>query len=57
MISYVTGMALLAIGCLMAIPVVVNLPDSWVGGVLALALLVTGVVLLRRGAVRRREPQ
>jgi hypothetical protein len=45
MTSYIAGIALMLIGCLMAIPVVVNLPDSWFGAVLALAMLAIGAAL------------
>jgi len=46
------GCVVLAVGLFMAIPVAVNLPDSWVGGVVALVLFVIGVNIVRRSVQR-----
>jgi len=39
-----TGMLVAAV--LVAVPVVINLPRSWLGGVIVLALAANGIILL-----------
>lgn len=51
------GVGLIAIGLFVLIPVAVNLPDSWVGGILAIALLILGGIAIGRGIVSRRKEQ
>lgn len=43
------GVAALLLACLMVLPVAVNLPASWFGAVLAIAIAVGGIALLYRG--------
>jgi len=52
----VAGCAVLAVALFMAVPVAINLPDSWAGGVFALILFVIGVTIIRR-SVRRGRPE
>jgi len=40
------GIGMLAVAALVAIPVAINLPESWLGGVIVLALAGNGIVLL-----------
>jgi len=58
------GIALIAAALLIAVPVAVNLPESWVGAVLVLALGGIGVALVvshvrlgHRGARRQRSSE
>lgn len=40
------GIGMLVAAAAVAVPVVVNLPESWLGGVIVLALAANGIVLL-----------
>ena len=40
------GIGMLVAAAAVAIPVAVNLPESWLGGVIVLALAANGIVLL-----------
>jgi hypothetical protein len=51
------GVALIAVGLFLLIPVAVNLPDSWLGGVLAIALLIVGGIAIGRGIISSRKKQ
>ena len=49
------GVGFIAVGLFILIPVAVNLPDSWVGGVLAVALFIIGGVAIGRGVATNRK--
>jgi hypothetical protein len=49
------GVGLVAVGLFVLIPVAVNLPDSWEGAVLAIALLILGGIAIGRGIVSSRK--
>ena len=40
------GIGMLVVAAAVAVPVVLNLPESWLGGVIVLALAGNGIVLL-----------
>jgi len=44
--THAIGIGMLVAAAAVAVPVVVNLPDSWLGGVIVLALAGNGIVLL-----------
>ena len=44
------GIGMIVVAVIVAIPVVLNLPQSWLGGVIVLALAGNGIVLLVNGA-------
>ena len=52
----IAGCGVLAVALFMAVPVAVNLPSSWVGGVIALILFVIGITIVRR-SVRRGDSE
>jgi len=52
----IAGSMILALALFMVVPVAANLPDSWPGGVLALALVAIGITIIRR-SVRRERPE
>lgn len=51
----IAGIALVLVGLFVLVPVAVNLPDSWVGALLAIALLTIGIVFIRRGVMNWRK--
>ena len=53
--GFVAGWVVLAIGLFIVIPVAVNLPDSWPGGVFALVFVVIGIVMIKRSVWRERS--
>ena len=55
MTNTLLGVVLIAAGLFVLIPVAVNFLDSWVGGVLAIALLITGGIAIGRGIVSSRK--
>ena len=40
------GIGMLVVAGVVAVPVVLNLPEAWLGGVIVLALAANGVVLI-----------
>jgi uncharacterized membrane protein YfcA len=50
----IAGGLCVLLGLFVAIPVAVNLPESWFGGALAIALLAVGVALIY-GSVQNRK--
>ena len=55
-IGVLAGCVVLAVALFLVLPVAVNLPDSWVGGVFALILFGIGATMIRR-SVRRGHPE
>ncbi len=49
------GIAFVALGLFMVIPVAVNLPDSWFGALLAILVTAIGVGLIWRGSKGRKS--
>jgi hypothetical protein len=49
---FLFGLAWVVLALLMVLPVVVNLPDSWFGAVLAFAVMVLGISLMYYGGQR-----
>ena len=49
------GAGMLVGAVLVAVPVIINLPRSWLGGVIVLALAGNGIVLLVMAA-KKKEP-
>jgi hypothetical protein len=53
--NYILGIVLILFAVLIALPVIVNLPESWFGAVLVIAMLGTGAYLVWRGAAQSRK--
>jgi hypothetical protein len=52
----VLGVTLLLAALILALPVGVNLPDSWPGAAIIALLLISGALLIYRGMHRAKEP-
>ncbi|QJR09263.1 hypothetical protein DSM104443_00300 [Usitatibacter rugosus] len=44
------GIGMLVVAAVVAVPVVLNLPEAWLGGVIVLALAANGIVLIVNAA-------
>jgi membrane protease YdiL (CAAX protease family) len=51
---FALGAVFVLAGLFVMVPVVVNLPDAWIGGILAVGLLGIGVAFLRAGVKESR---
>jgi membrane protein implicated in regulation of membrane protease activity len=57
LVLLLAGLAFLAIALFMAIPVAVNLPDSWPGAALMFVLVSIAIVMFRRAARKGRDSE
>lgn len=46
------GVGMLVAAVVVAVPVVINLPESWLGGIIVLALAGNGIVLLANAGTK-----
>ena len=53
----VAGIALFGLGMFIAAPTLVNMPDAWVGAVLAVLLMASGAGLIRASSRKFKESE